>query len=1285
MSDIDVTGEQLSPVKRALLEIRQLRAQLATVQRTTREPIAIVGAAVRLPGGVSDLTAFWNVLNADGDAIEPIPLERWDADAVFSADPDEAGKTYSRHGGFLTSVELFDAAFFGISPREAESMDPQHRLLLELTWEALENAAIAPASLSGSKAGVFIGLSNSEYGRLLMGDRENIDAYTSFGAVGSIAAGRISYFLNAKGPSFVVDTACSSSLSAVHLACTSLAMGEADLAIAGGTNLLLTPDSTIALSKARMLAPDGQCKTFDDAADGYVRGEGGAVVVLKRLADARAAGDPVMAVIRSSAMNHDGRSAGLTAPNGPAQEAVIASALLSAGVESAAIDYVEAHGTGTSLGDPIELQALANVFARPPDRPLAIASIKRKLGHLEAAAGLAGLIKLALALDRERLPAHGTVDRPTSMFAWDTSGLEILESARDWRRGERSRIAGVSAFSFSGTNVHAVLEEAPAVVAAAPGPESSWLFTLSAKSESTLRDLVNRYVAWLPGSSSSIADICATVNAGRSHHRHRFAVRVSTKADVLRDLRAWLDGRAAANVLSGTAEEPAPAITFACPHRVEDAERVAHTLCRESAAFDQLWRALDLEPAVASCTPGQRATAASVALEIAAGRYLERCGVAASHVVATGDGALAAACLAGACTAAEAIGSAINAAGSDVRAAEEDQAEGSAPGACVISLGLTPAEPSLLTIVQRLYVAGATIAWEQVDRGPRRLPGLPTYPFERRAYWRPRAHAARPAGRSAPWPKIVAAAAQQSESGPLGWNVDAYAERWARFDELAATLVANTFVSFGAFCTPGETHTVDDLITAYAIKPLYRRLVQRWLSRLAQRGELRSEGETFVSDRALKHGDVSALWFEIERLLADDPDVLAYTRRASSKLADLLTGAVSPLDVLFERGALDSAEAIYQRSPSARYFNGLVAAAVRAALADHDPREPFRLLEAGAGTGGTTAALAPFFPSDGEYWFTDVSDVFLARAKRKFSDNAAFRFAKLDLDAPVLAALPTGACDVVLAANVVHATRDVGATLDQMRAFLKPGGMLILLETTAHHAMIDMTIAFIEGWSAFDDAYRSDHPLLDADRWQTLALERGYVEAARFPAAGSPADIVGQHVIIARNGDGARVSNVSNVKPHPSAAIPAVHVDVPVPQLDGLRDDERREQLRAYAAACVRYVLQLDAQTTLGSRERFSDLGMDSLMALQLKSLLESQLGVEGKLAATIAFDTGTVESLAEQLFVLASPHEPAVVAASRPAETISIEQLAQYSDAEVEAMLVQRLGTKPNAVGRHE
>ena len=400
--------EPLTPVKRALLEIRDLRARLAEAETLRCEPIAIVGMGIRFPGGARDAESFAQLLWSGGDAVTEIPADRWSLDALYDADPDAPGKMTTRHGAFLEQVDQFDAEFFGISPREAASMDPQQRLMLEVSWEALEDAGHAPARLGGTRTGVYLGIANNDYGRALFAHPELIDAYFSTGNAYSVAAGRLSYFLGLHGPSIAVDTACSSSLVALHLACQGLRLGECDLALAGGVNLILTPELNINFSKARMMAPDGRCKTFDAAADGYVRGEGCAIVVLRRLADALADGDRILAVMRGSAVNQDGRSGGLTAPNGPAQEAVIRAALEIAEIDPGAIGYIEAHGTGTALGDPIEVGALGAVFGkRARSRaPLMIGSVKTNIGHLEAAAGIAGLIKVVLGLQRREIPPN---------------------------------------------------------------------------------------------------------------------------------------------------------------------------------------------------------------------------------------------------------------------------------------------------------------------------------------------------------------------------------------------------------------------------------------------------------------------------------------------------------------------------------------------------------------------------------------------------------------------------------------------------------------------------------------------------------------------------------------------------------------------------------------------------------------------------------------------------------------------------------------------------------------
>ncbi|EJZ05585.1 type I polyketide synthase, partial [Mycolicibacterium vaccae] len=437
---------------------------------------AIIGYAARFPGA-PDADSYWEVLREGRDAISEVPADRWDVDDFFDPEPGVPGKVVTRRAGFVDDVSGFDAPFFGMSTREVRLMDPQHRLLLETAWRAVEHSGTSPTSLANSNTGVFVGLATHDY--LGMASDEltypEIEAYMAIGTSSAAAAGRISYRLGLQGPAVAVDTACSSSLVAIHQACQALQLGECDMALAGGANVLLTPATMITFSSAHMLAPDGRCKTFDAAADGYVRGEGCGVIVIKRLEDAVADGDRIRAVIRGSAVNQDGASGGLTVPNGVAQQQVIADALRRAGVEPADVGYLEAHGTGTSLGDPIEVQAAGAVLGagREPGRPLLIGSAKTNIGHLEAAAGIAGVLKVVLALEHATLPKHLNFEKPSPHIPWDRLAVQVVEETTPWERTDRPRIAGVSSFGFAGTNAHVILEEAPDYPAAPtgqPGP-----------------------------------------------------------------------------------------------------------------------------------------------------------------------------------------------------------------------------------------------------------------------------------------------------------------------------------------------------------------------------------------------------------------------------------------------------------------------------------------------------------------------------------------------------------------------------------------------------------------------------------------------------------------------------------------------------------------------------------------------------------------------------------------------------------------------------------------------
>ncbi|AKT41315.1 type I polyketide synthase [Chondromyces crocatus] len=554
----------LSAQKRALLALKKLQTKLDTMERAATEPIAIVGASCRFPGGADDLPSFWRLLHEGHDAVRDVPPGRWSAERYYDPDPQAAGKTYTRSAGFLERVDGFDALFFGISPREAARMDPQQRLLLEVAWEALEDAGHPPSTLTAQRTGVFLGIGVNDYIQLGGADPSKIDAYDGTGNGFCFAAGRISYALGLNGPSLAIDTACSSSLVALHIAAQSLRASECRVALVAGVQLLLSPLPFVFLSRLRALAPDGRCKTFDAAADGYGRGEGAAAIVLKRLSDARADGDRILALVRGSAINHDGASSGFTVPNGLAQRTLLRSALAAAGAAPSDIDYVEAHGTGTRLGDPIELDALAEVLGdgRAPDRPLLVGSAKTNVGHLEAAAGLVGLLKVVLALEHGEIPAHLHFRTPSPLIGWDALPVRVAAERTPWPRLEGRRLAGVSSFGLSGTNAHVVLEAAPPP---APRPvlvdRSAHAITLSARSPEALRALAGRYTRFLAQAPlPPLGDIAFTANAGRTHLRCRSAF-VGTDVDELcRAISAYAGGEEAA--ISGTCGRDRPRIAF---------------------------------------------------------------------------------------------------------------------------------------------------------------------------------------------------------------------------------------------------------------------------------------------------------------------------------------------------------------------------------------------------------------------------------------------------------------------------------------------------------------------------------------------------------------------------------------------------------------------------------------------------------------------------------------------------------------------------------------------------
>jgi len=1609
MSDFLARVSHFSAKRLALLA-DELNERVQGLEQSRHEPIAIVGIGCRFPGGADTPEKYWQLLRDGIDAVGEVPPDRWAIDDYFDPDPDVPGKMSSRWGGFLGPVDGFDAHFFGISPREAHSMDPQQRLLLEVSWRALEHAGISPQRLEGSRSAVYLGLSAGDYYQLLRGANglQGFDAYTASGTAHSIASGRLSYTLGLRGASVSIDTACSSSLVAIHQALNSLRRGECDLALAGGVNLILGPDITIALSKAHMMAPDGHCKAFDSRADGFVRGEGCGILVLKRLSQAQADGDRVIALLRGSAANQDGRSNGLTAPNGPSQEAVIREALADARCNPHELGFVEAHGTGTALGDPIEVQALQAVLGagRPADAPLLVGSVKASIGHLEAAAGVAGVIKVAMALQHGEIPAQLHLQTPNPYIPWDSMAIRVPTAPTAWPAHEgQALLAGVSSFGFSGTNVHLVMQAAPLPAAATPAiaDRALQLLVVSARSEAALHTLAAAQADALARSSAPLADIAYTLGAGRAHFAQRAAVLAATPHEATTRLASL--ATTAEGVHRGVAGLRAPRVAFLftgqgaqyagmartlyatepvfrdtlnrCDELLRDAlprpllsvlfpadgeaspidatEFTQPALFSVEYALAQLWISWGVRPAmvmghsvgeyVAACVAGVFSLDDGLALIAARGRLmgaLPRLGAMAAvmadpaqvaeallpwrgelgiaavngpqNVVISGHETAVSAALqhfendgvkATRLNVSHAFHSPLMAPMLDefTRVAESirfatpsidlvSNVSGELIGAraasaaywrehvlapvqfasavktlaaagCQVFLEVGP-HPTLLGMAREciedvdaaawlpslrrsrddtaqmldslaaLYVRGVEVDWTGFAGGrSRQRAVLPGYPFERERYWVPavpasvapvdgegtalppllhpllgwelahtinddrlfetrlglarlpwladhRIHGAlllpspawmemalaaadhvlgagavrldelvlhqplaleddsasqvqfvvrtpaeggaawrvssrdcaegtwRPhasgrlsrtlatgeqvdlgalqaalaepldipryyewllglgldfgpnfraaqtahrrdgevlvrmqlptvlggrdggyhlhpalldaclhligaalpdAGRSlneaflllgveriewfaSPgrefWNHIVVRGADQvdlatretfradlrliddhgrvcmqfsglqlkranvnallplrlpdavrqmlhevvwrdapSLVGGLGTaarvgeqvltrlpelatrhRVDAYADFLPKLDALAAAFVVHALRELDFAFVPGESFDAEALRQRLGVSDRHQRLFARMLDMLGEDGVLQPRGTSWQVLASPARTDLDALY---RALLAQHPDCeaeLVLTRRCAEGLADVLRGRADPLPLLFPEGSLNDTERLYQNSPPAKTYNGLIADVLEGLLAGWPSGRRLRVLEIGAGTGSTTAYLLPSLrqlPAGSvEYRFTDVSPLFLKRAREKFADADFMRYELLDIGThPVAQGFGAASFDIIVGANVLHATPDLGVTLSHVRTLLAPGGRLVLLEGATPQRFGDLTVGLLEGWWSHTDTARRHYALMPRRDWLALFAQQGFGTAVALPGEDS--------------------------------------------------------------------------------------------------------------------------------------------------------------------------------------
>ncbi|RIK32672.1 MAG: short-chain dehydrogenase [Anaerolineae bacterium] len=1322
------------PPQRVILLAAQLQARLDALENQRAEPIAVIGMSCRFPGGANTPEAFWELLKNGVDAITEVPPERWDIDSYYDPDPDAIGKMSTRWGGFIKDVDLFDPHFFGIAPREATGLDPQQRLLLELSWEALERAGQDPAQLMHSETGVFAGISSGDYLLLNMdGGVENLDAYFASGNARSIATGRLSYVLGLRGPSFPVDTACSSSLVATHLAVQSLRSGECRLALVGGVNLILRPETTIALSKAHMLAPDGRCKTFDARANGFVRSEGIGVILLKRHSDAIADGDNILALIRGSAVGQDGRSNGLTAPNGPSQEAVIRNALANGRVTPQQVGYVETHGTGTSLGDPIEVQALAAVLGESRRQPVVIGSVKTNIGHLESAAGIAGLMKTALMLQHGQIPPHLHLQTPNPHIAWSELPVSIPQQLTPWHGEER--VAGVSSFGFSGTNAHVVLSNAPEPAKTTSAMERPLhLFTLSARNEEALKQLAGRHAEHLLHREENLGDLSYTVNAGRSHFSHRLALVADSATAIQSQLSDFTKSRDADRLLwTGIAGARQPRIAFLftgqgaqyngmarqlyetqptfratldkCDQLLRpylnrsilsvlfaesksEAALIHETRYTQPALFcieyalAELWRAWGIAPAVlmghsigeyvAACVAGVFNLEDGLRLIAERGRLMQQlpAGGAMAAVfadeavvkqaIALHSGQLSVAAInsltnvvisgtesvltevldslrqqgvqsrrltvshafhsplmdplldefervaASVKYAEPQIGLISDITGDIVQPAQVTTARywrehlrqpvrfadaiiQLQRSGCDVFIEIGP-DPILLGLGQqclpqnvgtwlpslrqghedwqallgslgKLYTLGADIHWQDFDCDyERRKRILPTYPFQRERYWvdttrqrldsSPQAVASKNNSvtnqdatgiqhllyevqwLSQPHPQHGFAATRltppQAIKDQVSQQVDALgnANEMFRYEDLLPELdrsggryVADALQQLGMTYQPGNVFDTQTLLEQLKVVPKQHILFVRLLEMLAEDGILQ---KTESGWKVLKSPDLTGLDTEWETLLQRFPifeTELTLSARCTRGLASVLRGSGDPLQLLFPAGSTKEAEKLYGESPVARTFNALVRESVMMALKNSTSESRIRILELGAGTGGTTSYILKELPAERtRYVFTDISPLFTNQAQQKFSEYGFIEYQTLDISRdPLSQGFDPHSFDLVIAANVLHATPDLMQTLENIKILLAPQGELILYEAAGKQRFSDLTVGMTEGWWAFTDkALRPSYALLAQDQWCKLLAESGFVDAVAFPGREQDGILSQQAVIVGR-------------------------------------------------------------------------------------------------------------------------------------------------------------------------
>ena len=1338
---LSVTLPYRHPTPAALIDVlagNRITHAAPEIRKAGEEPIAIIGMACRLPGGANSPDALWNLLVSGVDAISEIPETRWPAHAYYDADRTVKGRSVSRWGGFIQGHDLreFDAKHFRMTPREASALDPQQRLLLEVTWEALENAGFSPAELKGEQVGVYVGISTDDYkNSTLYHDIDSLDPYAGAGAMDCTAAGRLSYFYGWEGPNVAIDTACSSSLVALHLACQALQSAECDYAVVGGVNALLTPHLYVYFSKAGIMSPTGRCHVFDDSADGYVRAEGCGVLVLQRESDASSGGRRMRARVLGTAINQDGASTGFSAPNGAAQQKVLRRAWQRAGISARDLAYLEAHGTGTPIGDPIELEALAEAVApeRTPDDPVLVGSLKSNLGHLEAAAGVGALIKTVLALEHGEVPSNLHFDQPNSHIDWSRIPMRVANRHQELPVRNGRHIAGVSSFGFSGTNAHAVLEKVPSADTAPPRPVQ--VLALGAPDQDALRLLARQYAQRIATlDAAGLADLASATHQARSHFPNRVAV-AGTPEDIRTLLAKWVESPANGEQLFAGEGDTGP-LVFAFTGQGCQYPGMARALYLSEPVFrDVLDRCeaalvalrgkgmlalmLDELAEAAQLESTDMAQPAIFAVQCGIVALLDSWGIRPQRVIGHSVGEFAAAVAAGVMDLEQALvlvaqrGSLMVAmpAGGAMASVQVDEqtarnaigedgdkvalaaingaravvlsGEATALDAVLARLG-APGSRAKRLVVSHAYhspmMEPAAQAFARIPAPaflPARMPWISTVdgsdlsqsgvdmPYWSRQILSPvRFHdsltkleeeGCRSFVEVGPAAVLTLMGRSREGAAQRFWINTQQRQRDGNFGiaiALAALAAHGQQVDWSAYDDPAGRRRVD--LPPY---PFQRRKHWRepalprgaqpaspyaWLNRYAlsrlatisaQSGWTTNAAETVHSgwqrhlasclallDKA--PASVTDLEKERERFLADHPSLsgcLALLDDCLDRYPDILAGRIDPLTVLFPGGSMERVEAVYANNEVQDTYNRHVAQVVARLAAE---RGHLRIVEVGAGTGATTAAILATLPPSAsiEYCFTDVSPAFLSRAKARFP-NLQYALLNIERD-PCTQGFGAGTADLVIANNVLHATADIAATLANVYRLAAPGGALVLNEQTELQPFIHLIFGLTDGWWRFSDALRDGalSPVMSREQWTAALADAGF--DVQPDAFGSEA---GQTVFVAnviKDQEMARDASTSqDAVAQPAAGSPLNAMRDMVAELTGMDGGE------------------------IDSNAALIDLGLDSLMLVQLKTLLANRL----KMDVDMADFYGDLDSLTK-LAQAAPKQEPASAPLPSPA-----------------------------------